>query len=42
MLSEGACDTEDWINDAENSALLSPGINDIFKIYSNRNGYFKL
>ncbi len=21
MISEGSCDTEDWINDAENSAL---------------------
>ncbi len=24
MISEGSCDTEDWSNDAENSALLSP------------------
>ncbi len=23
MISEGSCDTEDWGNDAENSALLS-------------------
>ncbi len=23
MLSEGSCDTEDWSNNAENSALLS-------------------
>ncbi len=23
MISEGSCDTEDWINDAENSALPS-------------------
>ncbi len=23
MISEGSCDTEDWSNDAENSALLS-------------------
>ncbi len=22
MISEGSCDTEDWNNDAENSALL--------------------
>jgi len=22
MISEGSCDTEDWSNDAENSALL--------------------
>ncbi len=26
MISEGSCDTEDWINDAENSALIT-GIN---------------
>ncbi len=23
MICEGSCDTEDWINDAENSALTS-------------------
>jgi len=23
MISEGSCDTEDWSNDAENTALLS-------------------
>ncbi len=23
MISEGSCDTEDWSNDAENSALTS-------------------
>ncbi len=23
MISEGSCDTEDWSNDAENSALIS-------------------
>ncbi len=23
MISEGSCDTEDWSNDAENSALAS-------------------
>ncbi len=23
MISEGSCDTEDWSNDAENSAFLS-------------------
>ncbi len=23
MMSEGSCDTEDWSNDAENSALTS-------------------
>jgi len=26
MISEGSCDTEDWSNDAENSALIT-GIN---------------
>ncbi len=26
MISEGSCDTEDWSNDAENTALIS-GIN---------------
>ncbi len=29
MISEGSCDTEDWSNDAENSALHH-------NIYSNR------
>ncbi len=28
MISEGSCDTEDWSNDAENSALIT-GINNI-------------
>jgi len=28
MISEGSCDTENWSNDAENSALIV-GINDI-------------
>ncbi len=28
MISEGSCDTEDWSNDAENTALIM-GINDI-------------
>ncbi len=28
MISEVSCDTEDWSNDAENSALIT-GINDI-------------
>ncbi len=23
MISEGSCDTEDWTNDAENSALIT-------------------
>jgi len=30
VISEGSCDTEDWSNDAENSALIT-GINYIFK-----------
>ncbi len=30
MISEGSCDTEDWRNDAENSALIT-GINYILK-----------
>jgi len=34
MISEGSCDTENWSNDAENSALIT-GINYIIKyIYS--------
>ncbi len=30
MISEGSCDTEDWSNDAENSALITE-INYILK-----------
>ncbi len=30
MISEGSCDTEDWSNDAENSALIT-GIKYILK-----------
>ncbi len=30
MIHEGSCDTEDWRNDAENSALIT-GINNILK-----------
>ncbi len=30
MISEGSCDTEDWSNDAENSALITE-INSILK-----------
>jgi len=29
VISEGSCETEDWSNDDENSALIT-GINDIF------------
>jgi len=34
MISEGSCDTDDWNNDAENSALIT-GINYIviYKIH---------
>ncbi len=39
MISEGSCDTEDWSNDAENSALIT-GIN-VKYIYT-ENSYFKL
>ncbi len=35
MISEGSCDTEDWNNDAENSALHHRNILH-FKIYSNK------
>jgi len=31
VISEGSCDTEDWNNDAENSALIT-GINLILNI----------
>ncbi len=49
MISEGSCDTEDWSNDAENSALHhSKGINyfieyiNILKYIKIENSYFKL
>ncbi len=35
MISEGSCDTEDWSNDAENSAV-HPRNKLHFKIHSNR------
>ncbi len=35
MISEGSCDTEDWRNDAENSALLHRN-KWYFKVYLNR------
>ncbi len=40
MISEGSCDTEDWSNDAENSAL--PGISYILKYLKIENCYFNL
>ncbi len=36
MISEGSCDTEDWSNDAENSALTE--INYILKCYNKKTG----
>ncbi len=39
MISEGSCDTEDWSNDAENSALHYRN-NLHFKIYFNRKQLF--
>ncbi len=38
MISEGSCDTEDWSNDAENSALIT-GINYILKYIQIENSY---
>ncbi len=35
MVSEGSCDTEDWSNDAENSAFRHKN-KLYFKVYSNR------
>ncbi len=42
MISEGSCDTEDWSNDAENSALLH--MNKLcFKVYLiAKSMYFKV
>ncbi len=41
MISEGSCDTEDWSNDAENSASIT-GIHLITKYIQIENSYFKL
>ncbi len=41
MISEASCDTEDWSNDAENSALIT-GINYTLKCIHIENSYFKL
>ncbi len=41
IISEGSCDTEDWRNYAENSALIT-GINYILKYIQIENSYFKL
>ena len=41
MISEGSCDTEDWSNDAENSALIT-GINYTLLYIHIENSYFTL
>ncbi len=41
MISEGSCDTEDWSNDPENSALITE-INYILKCIKIENSYFEL
>ncbi len=41
MISEGSCDTEDWSNDAEKSALIR-AINYILKYIKIEYCYFKL
>ncbi len=41
MISEESCDTEDWSNDAENSALII-GINYSLLYIHKENSYFKL
>ncbi len=40
MISEGSCDTEDWSNDAENSALHHRNTL-CLKYIETENGYFK-
>ncbi len=41
MISEESCDTEDWRNDAETSALITE-INDILKYFQIENSFSKL
>ncbi len=41
IISEGSCDTEDWSNDAENSALITE-IHFILKYIKIENCYLKL
>ncbi len=41
MISEGSCDTEDWSNEAENSALIT-AINYILLYIRTEDSYFKL
>ncbi len=38
MISEGSCDTEDWSNDAENSALITE-INYVLNYFKIANQY---
>jgi len=41
VISEGSCDTEDWSNDTENTALIT-GINDTLLYITIENSYFIL
>ncbi len=41
MISEGSCDTEDWSNDAENSAFITE-IHYIWTYIKIENSYFKM
>ncbi len=41
MISAGSCDTEDWSNDAENSALITE-INYILQYIHIENSHFKM
>ncbi len=41
MISEGSCDTEDWNNDADSSALRHRNTLH-FKIYTDRKQLFKI
>ncbi len=42
MISEGSCDSEDWSNDAENTAFLFTGINYILKSIQIEHSYCKM
>ncbi len=41
MISEGSCDTEDWSNDTENSALITE-MNYTLQYIQIESSYFKL
>ncbi len=41
MISEGSCDTEDWSNDAENTAFIT-GINYILSSIQIENSFSEL